>query len=74
MEIQLTPEQSSQFARLAASEGREVSALTEEAINRYLAEEARFIEAVTQGEAQLDRGEFVSHAELGGRLDRLFRS
>jgi hypothetical protein len=41
---------------------------------RALAEEARFVEAVKQGLASLDRGEYVSHKEVGARIDRLFQS
>jgi predicted transcriptional regulator len=47
--------------------------LAQEAISRYLAEEARFIEAVKRGEAALERGEYLTHEQVGKRLDRLFQ-
>ncbi len=47
--------------------------LAQEAIGRYLAEEARFIEAVQLGEAALQRGEYLTHEQVGERLDRLFQ-
>ena len=34
-------------------------------------DEARFVEAVRLGEAQLERGEYVSHEEVGQRIKRL---
>ena len=73
MEIHLTPEQSSQFAHIASLEGRAVEELTREALDRYLAEEARFIAAVKEGEAALDRGEFFTHEEVGERLAQWLR-
>jgi len=74
MEVHLTPEQQNQLAELAAQRGRDADALALEAISRYLEEEARFIEAVKLGEAALERGEYLTHEQVGKRLDRLFRS
>jgi predicted transcriptional regulator len=74
MEVNLTPELQRQLAELAAERGRNADALAQEAISRYLAEEARFVEAVKLGEAALDRGEYLTHEQVGKRLDRLFRS
>jgi predicted transcriptional regulator len=74
MEVHLTPEQQHQLAELAAHRGRDADALAQEAISRYLAEEARFIEAVKLGEEALDRGEYLTHEQAGQRLDRLFHS
>jgi len=73
MEVHLTPEQHQQLAELASQRGRNADTLAQEAISRYLAEEARFVEAVKIGEAALDRGEYLTHEQVGDRLDRLFR-
>src|SRR5258708_25805584 len=73
MEVHLTPEQQHQLAELASQRGRDADALAQEAISRYLAEEARFIEAVKLGEAALQRGEYLTHEQVGERLNRLFR-
>ncbi len=70
MEIHLSPEQSSQFAQIAAIEGRDVSVLTAEALDRYLSEEARYIAAVREGEAAIARGDVLSHEEVGKRLEQ----
>lgn len=74
MEVHLTPEQQNQLAELAAQRGRDANALAQEAISRYLAEEARFVEAVKLGEASLERGEYLTHEQVGERIERLFNS
>jgi predicted transcriptional regulator len=43
------------------------------AIDRYLNEEARFIKAVMRGEEALDCGEYLSHEQMGKRLERLLQ-
>jgi predicted transcriptional regulator len=74
MEVHLTPEQHHQLSELASLRGRDPDALAQEAIGRYLEEEARFTDAVLRGEQALERGEYLSHEEVGKRLDRLFQS
>ena len=60
MEVHLNPEQASKLAQ--------------EAITRYLEEEARFLEAVKLGESQLERGEYLTHEEVGSRIERMLKS
>ncbi|MGD0269051.1 MAG: hypothetical protein ABSB14_08300 [Candidatus Sulfotelmatobacter sp.] len=74
MEVHLTPEQQQLLAELAAQRGRDADALAQEAISRYLAEEARFVEAVKLGESALERGDYLTHEQVEERLNRLFRS
>jgi len=71
MEVNLTTEQQRQLAELASQRGQAADALAQEAIRRYLAEEARFVEAVRLGEAALERGEYLTHEQAGERLRRL---
>ena len=74
VEVHLSPEQPQLLMQLAAQRGRYADALAQEAISRYLAEEARFVEAVKLGEEALERGEYLTHEQVGQRLDRLFNS
>jgi predicted transcriptional regulator len=74
MEVHLSPEQEHQLSQLAIRQGRDADVLAQEAISQYLEEEARFNEAVKLGEEDLDRGEYLTHEEVGKRLDRLLRS
>ena len=74
MEVHLSPEQEQRLSQLATRQGRDANALAQEAISRYLEEEARFIEAVKLGEEALDHGEYLTHEVVGKRIERLFRS
>ena len=74
MEVHLNPEQASKLARLASDRGRDADSLVQEAISRYLEEDARFLEAVKLGESQLERGEYLTHEEVGLRIGRLLES
>ncbi len=72
MQVQLTPEEETRLAELAARDGRTTGDLVQEAVKRYIEDDAKFIAAVIKGLASLDRGEFFSHEEVGKRIDRLF--
>lgn len=72
MQVQLTPEEETRLAELAARDGRTTGDLVQEAVKRYIEDDAKFIAAVIEGLASLDRGEFISHEEVGKRIDRLF--
>jgi len=74
MEVHLNPDQLSKLARLASDRGQAEDVLAQEAITRYLEEEARFVEAVKLGEGQLERGEYLTHEEVGARIERLLKS
>jgi predicted transcriptional regulator len=45
--------------------------LVQEALTRYFQEEARFVEAVKRGEEAFERGEYLTHEQVGQRLQRL---
>jgi predicted transcriptional regulator len=70
MTVQLTAEQESQLSEIAAQAGRAIDELAREAVDRYLAEEARFRSAVQAGVDAADRGEFLSPSEVWARVER----
>ena len=74
MKVHLNPGQASRLAQLASDRGRDADSLAQEAISRYLEEEARFLEAVKLGESQLERGEYLTHEEVGSRIERMLKS
>ncbi len=74
MEVPFPPELEERLAQSAARLGCTTGDLVEKILSRYFDEEACFLEAVKRGENALDRGEFLSHDEVGGRLERFFRS
>jgi predicted transcriptional regulator len=43
-------------------------------LTSYFEEEARFIEAVKRGEDALQRGEYLTHEQVGQRLQRFLQS
>jgi predicted transcriptional regulator len=45
----------------------------QDVVAQYFEEEDRFIEAVKRGEADLERSEFLTHAQVGDRLRRFLR-
>jgi predicted transcriptional regulator len=73
MEVHFTPEQEAQLAQVAAYSGSNAEVLVKDAALRLLEEQERFVEAVNQGEAALDRGEFLTHDEVGERLGHFLK-
>jgi predicted transcriptional regulator len=74
MEVHVTLELQAKLAQLAAQQGRDTDDLVQDVLTRYLEEEARFVEAVKLGEEALERGEYLTHEQVGQRLQRLFES
>jgi len=74
MEVQLTPEQEAQLARMASKAGTRPEQLAAEVVARYLGEEARFLAAVDRGLAAAERGEFIEEEEMDARLEAMFKS
>jgi predicted transcriptional regulator len=59
---------------LPRAKGRDAERLAREVIDFYLENEARFTAAIKLGLRSLDRGEYVTHEEVGDRIERLFRT
>jgi predicted transcriptional regulator len=60
MEVRVNPER-----------GRDAEILAREAIERFLDYDEWFIREVEKGLAQIDRGQVLSHEEVGTRLEKL---
>ncbi len=73
MEVHLTPEQEAKLSQLATNKGRGADELAQAVLGYYLENETRFIEAVKLGEAELERGEYLTHEEVGARIERLLQ-
>jgi predicted transcriptional regulator len=48
--------------------------LVQDVLASYFEEEARFIEAVKRGEDALQRGEYLTHEQVGQRLRRFLQT
>lgn len=74
MEVQLTPEQEGQLAKIASTAGTSPEALVRDATLRLLEDDARFRATVREGVAQADRGEFLEEEEMNARFEEMLRS
>ena len=73
MQVHFTPELEAKLAQSAALQGRNPDDLVQEVVARYFDEQSRFIEAVTRGEETLQRGEYITHEQVGQRIERFLR-
>ena len=74
MEVHFTPEQQAQLAQMANKAGTNPEQFVTTVVVQYLDEESRFLEAVNRGESALQRGEYLTHEQVGQRLERFLRS
>jgi predicted transcriptional regulator len=74
MEVRFTPQQEARLAQIAVASGTIPERLVEDAALRLLHEDTRFREAVREGIAQADRGEFIEEEEMDARLEQMLRS
>lgn len=63
-----TPEIKARLDRLASLTRRSKSYLTNEAVERYLADEEAFVAAVEEGIAEADAGALIPHGEATAYL------
>ncbi len=73
MKVYFTAEQEAQLSEMAVAAGKDAEDIVRDAA-LCLLEEMRFTEAVNRGEAALDRGEYLTHEQLGERIQRLIQS
>jgi predicted transcriptional regulator len=73
MEVHFPPELEAKLVHSAAQQGRNPDQLLQDAVIRYFEEEARFAESVKRGEHALQRGEYLTHEQMGQRLERFLR-
>jgi predicted transcriptional regulator len=70
MEVNLNPDLQARLALLAAEQGRDSETLAREAIERFVDYDEWFVGEVAKGLAAADRGDLLTHEEVGARLDR----
>ena len=73
MDIHFTPEQEARLASSAAQQGRDPDELVQQVVARYFDEESRFVDAVRRGEEALQRGAYLTHEQVGQRLERFLQ-
>jgi predicted transcriptional regulator len=73
MEVHFNRDLKARLTERATQQGRNLDETVQDVVARYFEEEDRFIEAVRRGEAALDRGEFLTHEQVGDRLRRFLQ-
>ena len=74
MEVQLTLEQEAKLSRIAGQTGRSADELAREAVERFLADESRFHEAVKAGQDAAARGDFVPTSDVWAKVERALKA
>ena len=74
MEVHLPPELQAKVDRAAADNNSGAEEYVKQLVEHYLEHDAWFRQQVKKGLDQLDRGEFLTHEEVGARIDQMFRS
>jgi predicted transcriptional regulator len=74
MEVHLPPELQAKVDRAAAENNCGAEEYVKQLVEHYLEHDAWFRQRVKKGLDQLDRGEFLTHEEVGARIDQMFRS
>jgi predicted transcriptional regulator len=74
MEVHFSPDKEARLRDLATRIGKDAAQLVEEAVDRMLEYDARFIEAVKEGRAAARRGDLLEHDEVVERVEKLLRS
>jgi predicted transcriptional regulator len=73
MTIHPTPDLKAKLDEIARRTGRDMNALAEEALQRYVDDEAWFLEKVDEGLAQIERGQLLEHDEVIARVEGRLR-
>jgi predicted transcriptional regulator len=73
MEVHFTPELQAKVDRAAAENNSGAEEYVQQLVEHYVDHDAWFRQQVKRGLDQLDRGEFVSHEEVGARIQQMFR-
>jgi len=73
MEVHLSPELQAKVDGAAAENKSGAEEYVKQLVEHYVDHDAWFRQQVTRGLDQLDRGEFLTHEEVGARLDQMFR-
>jgi predicted transcriptional regulator len=74
MEVHLSPDKEARLREFANRTGKDTAQVVEEAVDRMVDYEERFLAAVAEGRASARRGELVEHDEVVERIEQMFRS
>ena len=73
MEVHFTPELQAKLDRVAAENCRAADGYVQQLVENYLDHDVWFRQKVTASLGRLDRGEFLTHQEIGATLEKMFQ-
>ena len=73
MEVHFTPELQAKLESLAAEDQRGADEYVQQLVESYVDHDAWVRQKVKASVGQLDRGEFLTHDEVGARLQKMFQ-
>jgi predicted transcriptional regulator len=74
VEVHLNPELQARVDRAAKANNRSPEEYVQQLVEHYVGHDVWFREQVKKGLDQLDRGEFLTHDQMGARIELMFRS
>ena len=74
MEVRLSPDKQARLQEIGTRVGKNAEQMVEEAVDRMLEYDERFVAAVEEGRSSARRGELLEHDEVVERIDKLLRS
>ncbi len=74
MEVNLSPDKEARLRQLANRTGKDAEQVVEEAVDRVLEYDERFLAAVEEGRASARKGDLLEHDEVVKRIEQVFRS
>jgi predicted transcriptional regulator len=74
IEVHLSPDKEARLKQVATRTGKNAAQIVEEAVDRMLEYDTRFIQAVEEGRASARRGDLLEHDDVVERIEQIFRS
>ncbi len=74
MEVHFSADKEARLRQFATRKGKGAEQVVEEAVDRMLEYEARFVGAVEEGRASARRGELLDHEVVVERIEKILRS
>lgn len=74
MDVHLSAETEAKLRRVAAESGEDTQHYLQQFVDRYIDHDIWLRDKVSKGLAQLDKGEYLTHEEVGRRIQQLFES
>jgi predicted transcriptional regulator len=72
MEVHFSPDKQARLQEFATRTGKDAAQVVNEAVDRMLEYDVRFLEAVEEGRQAARRGDLLEHDAVVERIERIF--